>query len=808
MMWPSWLRAWTRTPGLTLTLLAVIAIGVGATTATFSLVYSLVLRPLPFADPDRLAILQTQSATLRGNARRVSMPDFEDYRREARQFTNLAAFSPERFGLVEGGTARAVEYARVTPEFFDTLGVGPALGRSFQPDEDRPGGPNDVAVISHRLWQEQFGGRPDAIGQALRTSVTTLTVVGVMPPGFDYPARAELWVPIQSLMRVRNIDRSGGRESRAFLVIGRLAAGATVAQAEAELQGIGRELAERFPVTNEGMQPILTPLRDYELGVLKDYAWLLFAAVMLVLIVCAANVSNLLLVRLAARTRDLAVRTALGASRARLMREQVLECLGIAAVGGAVGIALAWSLIVALPGLVGARLPGWVDVSLHLPVLAFALAVTLLTGLFIGFVPGWLSARADLNDVLKQGTRGNTAAGRVKRAMVMAEVALATVLLVIAGLLLRTIDAISTVDPGFDPAPIVTVQLSPFVPGDERERIRRSTAYFQQATERLREIPGVVAVGGTDRFPFSPTYVTRPTLVMEAKGDLANETAHRAPASLVDVTPEYFEAMGIPLLEGRGFRENDDLDAPWVIILSQRAAQAMFPGRSAVGQQVRTNTAGATDPWATVVGVAGSVKYRATDSEDMLEFYYPYKQYGLSTTRLAIRFDRLRPGAVEDVRRVAAQVDPATPVEDVRTMTDLMNETVWQQRLWSVVLAAFAGTALMLAVIGLYGLLAFSVGQRTREIGVRLALGSAPGGVVSLVAREGLVLVMTGLAVGLGAGLLVARSMSAVLFRVPWFDPWTYAAVGAALLGAGAAAATLPALRATRVDPVVALRAE
>ena len=318
----------------------------------------------------------------------------------------------------------------------------------------------------------------------------------------------------------------------------------------------------------------------------------------------------------------------------------------------------------------------------------------------------------------------------------------------------------------------------------------------------------MAAVGGTDRFPFSPTYRTRPTLVMEAKGDLHTDTTHRAPASLVDVTPEYFAAMGIPLLEGRPFRESDDLDAPWVIIMSERAAAAMFPGRSAIGQQVRTNTAGATDPRATVIGVVGNVRYRATDSDDMLEFYYPYKQYGLSTTRLAVRFDRMRLGAEEEVRRVAAGIDPATPVEDVRQMADLMRETVWQQRLWGGVLAAFAATALALAALGLYGVLAFSVGQRTREIGVRLALGAKASGVASLVARESVALVVLGLALGLASGLAVARSMGTVLFRVPWFDPWTYAAVAAALLASGALAATLPALRATRVDPVIALRAD
>jgi predicted permease len=461
-----------------------------------------------------------------------------------------------------------------------------------------------------------------------------------------------------------------------------------------------------------------------------------------------------------------------------------------------------------LPRVVGSRLPGWVDLDLHAPVLFFALGITVLTGLAIGILPGVLASRVDLNDVLKQGSRGSSAAGRVKRGLVVAEVALAALLLVAAGLLLRTLDAIRQVDPGFDADNVVTVQLSPFVPGEERERIRRSTAYFERMSAGLRELPGVVAVGGTDKFPFSDTYVTRQTMVVEAKGDLQSDVVRRAPATAVDVTPDYFAALGIPVLEGRSFRESDDLNAPWVIVLSARASGALFPGRSAIGRQVRINTAGLTDPWATVIGVVGSVKYRATDTDDTFELYYPYKQYGLSTTRLAIRLEGSRSGLEEDIRRVAAAVDPSTPVEDVRSMPELMAETIWQQRLWSGLLTGFAGTALLLAALGLHGLLAFSVGQRTREIGVRLALGSGASRVISLVARESLALVTVGLLIGLGAGVGLARWMNAVLFRVSWLDPWTYMLVTATLLSSAGLAAMLPAFRATRVDPVVALRAE
>jgi predicted permease len=375
-------------------------------------------------------------------------------------------------------------------------------------------------------------------------------------------------------------------------------------------------------------------------------------------------------------------------------------------------------------------------------------------------------------------------------------------------LLLRDLERLRQVRLGFDPEGVVTVQLSPFVPGREEERIRKSTAYFERMVSRLREIPGVVAVGGTDKFPFTSTYATRPTQAVEVRGDLQADVVHRAPAGFIDVTPGYFEAMHIPLLEGRGFREDDDLDAPWAIILSERAAASLFPGRSALGRQVRINTAGVVDPWATVVGVVGNVRYRASDADTAIEFYYPYKQYGLSTTRLALRLAQARPGLEAEIRKAAADVDPETPVEDVRALGELVSETLWQRRAWSTLLSAFALTALVLAGLGLYGVLAFSVAERTREIGLRMALGSLPRGVVALVARESCWLVAQGLTLGLAAAALVARALGSLLFGVRWFDPLTYVFVGLVLAAAGLLAALLPAVRAARVDPLTALRAE
>ena len=803
------LRSWRRHPGFTAIILIILAVGIGSTTAIFSLVYGILLKPFPFVEPDQLVLLQTTSTKLRGATRPVSLPDFDDLKRSATQFSGMAAYRVERFSILDTGVAQPVQYARISPDFFGVLGVQPILGQTFQPQDDQPGGSANKVILSHGLWTRRFNSDPAVLGRSIRTSVTSLTIIGVMPEGFRFPDNAEMWVPIQSLLQVRQLKRTDERQFRQFKVVARLRSGVAASGAQAELDLIGRNLEQAYPASNEAMRPEVVSMRDAMVGDIRAYLWLLFASVALVLGICAANSANLFLARASARTREFTIRSALGADPNRIIRGQLLESIALSAVGGVLGLLLANLLIGLFPRYAGQQLPSWIDVRLDWVALAFSFGIALLTGACFGLIPAFMSARVNLNDVLKEGARGSSGAGRIKKGLIVVEVALAAVLLISAGLLLRTLTQLQKVELGFNTANLYTVQISPFVPGEERERIRLSSSYFERATARLRQIPGVIEVGGTDDFPFTPSQLQgRPTRQMEAKGDLRTESMQRQPSALIDVTPGYFDAMGIRLLEGRAFRESDDLTTPWVIILSERAAKSLFPGRSAVGQQVRANTAGATDPWATVVGVVGNVKYRSNESDKNLEFYYPYKQYGLSTTRLAVRLQADRTGIEQELRRAVQEVNAETPVEDVRPMSALIEETLWQQRLWGMLLAGFAAAALLLSLLGLYGVLAFSVNQRVREIGIRMAIGASPAQVVSLIVGDGLRLVGIGLVAGLAASLALSRWMSSLLFQVSWLDPWTYIAVLILIPLAGLLASALPAMRAVRIDPLNTLRAE
>lgn len=802
------IRSWRANPAFIVIVLGILAVGIGSTTAMFSLVYGVLLRPIPFPDSERIGLIQLASNKFRGSLRQVSLADFEDWKRDARQFEAMAAYRVERFSLLEGSASQSVEYARVTPELFTVLGAKPLLGQLFEPSDDQPGGSSNKVILSHSLWRSRFGSDPGIVGKVLRTSVSSLTVVGVMPEGFRYPDRSELWVPVQSLLQVRRADRQD-RGARQFWVIGKLRPGASLDSAQSELDRIGQQLAAAFPVTNEGMRPFLRTLRESTVGNVQPYLWLLFGSVLLVLAICATNAANLFLVRAAARTREFTIRSALGANAGVIIRQQLAECVLISTLGGLLGLVLAKTLIDLFPRFVEGQLPVWLTVTLDWPALAFSSGIALLIGAAFGILPAIMASRVNLNDVLKEGVRGSSGAGQVKKGLVVGQVALAAVLLISAGLMLRSLKNLQRVELGFQARNVTTVQLTPFVPGDEKERIRRSTAYFERVLAKIQELPGVVAAGGTDAFPFTNSYAAgRPAYQMEARGDSRQDAQQRKPSGLIDVTPNYFTAMGIPLLEGRNFRETDDLQAPWVIILSQRAAQALFPGRSALGQQVRTNTAGAVDPWATVIGVVGNVKYRANETDAALEFYYPYKQYGLSTTRLAVRLDQPRAGFDQELRAAINAVDTETPVEEIGTMAALIDETLWQERIWSLLLGAFAAAAFLLALLGLYGVLTFSVSQRTKEIGIRMAIGAQPSRVMRMVIQDGLNLVALGLVLGVASALLLGRWMASLLFQVSWLDPATYVAVVVLIPLAGVLAAAVPAARAVRVDPLRALRSE
>jgi putative ABC transport system permease protein len=804
-MAPFWRDARKR-PGFWLASLLTLTLGMGAVVAIFSLIDSILLRPLPFPDADRLVGIRMESLKLRGLLRQCSLPDFEDWRRSQQVFVSLGLHETDRLSIVREGRAFPAQMTRVTPDFFATLGATAAQGRTFLPEEDQPGADANKIVLSHGFWRTVLGGDPSIVGKTLRSGYGTLQVVGIMPPGFQYPSGTQVWLPVQARLNLRKLRRDEDRSYRAQQVVARLKPGIGLEQAAEQMRALATELERRHPATNEAMRPVLDPLREIEAGGMRRYLALLMVAVCLLLAIAVLNVANLMLVRVAGRMRELTLRGALGAPARALIQGPVTESLVLALTGWCAGLGLAWVALRQMPGWIPVDLPSWVRLEISPVSLLVTLAIALLAALGTSLFPARAALRVNAAEVLRESGRGVAGHPRVQTWLVAGEVALAFALLVAAGLLVKSFRALETVEHGLDPARVMTLKITPNVPGQNEERVRRSTQLIERLTRRLAELPGVEAVGGTDLFPFTPNQSSRRTIVMEARGDAA-ERQHRAPSNLIDVTPGYFAAAGIQVREGRAFRDDEDLTKPWTIILSERAARAMFPGRGALGQQVRMNSIGSQDPWATVVGVVENVKYRADDSEQSLEFYYPAKQYGLSETYLAVRFRRdLTPGDAVALREAVQREDPETPVEQIKPMVALMADTLWQPRLWSHLLAGFALLAGLLSAIGLYGVLSYSVELRRQEIGVRMALGAEPRGIAAWMTGRGLRTVGYGLLAGFVLAAGGGRLMEGLLFGVAWWDPAIYGLAVASSLGVGVVACQIPARRASRVDPLAALR--
>jgi len=800
------LRSLRHSPGLVVVVLLTFTLGIGANTSIFSIVYGMLLRPFPYHDPDRLVRITTHPMKAPGNEFQLSLADFEDFARELTSVSALGAYWTTRVNLLGDDDAVPVELSLLTPGVLPTLGVSPQIGRNFTADEDRPGGDVFKVLISDNLWTRRYARDPAIIGKTLRTASSTYTIIGVMPPEFTFPARSDLWAPVQTEFAIRKEARPNNRAFRSYATIARLKREASMAQAQAEVASISQRLRGEFAVANGEVAHRVRSLREVEVQRFQSYLVLLLAAVGMVSLVCCANVANLLLARAAAKQRQVTIHAALGAGRLQLIALLLTEALLLSLGGGLLGTLLASAVIRYFPSLIPEPLPLWMKFELNPTILGFCLAVSVLAALLAGVAPALFASRVKLVDVLREGSRGSGRGGRMRSALVVGEVALAVMLLAGAGWLVRSFQKLLSVDPGFAPERVMTVSVSPYRTGTNAERIAKVGMYYREVLRRLEEIPGVIAAGGTDNFPFTRQRGERTTLNIEAKGEGLEAKSTRAPASFIDVTPRYFEAMGIPMLEGRAFTERDDQKSPLVIILSERAAQALFPGQSALGRMVRAGSPGYMDPWATVVGVVGNVKQQARDDQKAIEFYYPYTQWGLGTAHLAIRVQGDPEKLEAEIRRVVSNVDPETAVNEVRTLHGLIDDSLWQQRLWSLMLAAFAAITLLLALLGVYGVTAYAVRSRSREIGIRVALGSTPSRVVGLFGGRSLALIGLGCAVGLAGALVASRTMESLLFGVARLDPLVLLGTPLLLLAGGGIAALIPALWAARVDPNLVLR--
>ncbi|MGH7568091.1 MAG: ABC transporter permease [Gemmatimonadales bacterium] len=791
-------------PGFTAVAVLTLALGIGPTTAIFSVIDTLMLRPLPYPDADRIVTLW-QNNTREGTPRdEVAPANFLDWRERNTAFAVVAAAAPYAYSLITpDGRPEAVFAVQVTEGFFDALGLQPYQGRLFTPEHHKPGSGN-FALLTYGLWRQRYGGDPALVGSTLSLDGAPYVVLGVLPPELDLGLLRELpgrersvWVARQEGTWERRERTSGW-----WNVIARLKPGVSLDQARADMDRVARGLAVEYPATNTGIGTTVAPLRDHLVSGARPGLLVLLGAVGLVLLIACANVANLLLARGTEREQELAVRSALGAERGRLLRQFLTESVLLGLLGGLLGLSIAFWGVDLIKALAPGEVPRLDAVSVDFRVLAFALAVSLLTAVVFGLAPAAEGSRPDVQSTLK-GARASDARGRLRlrAGLIVGEIALALTLLIGAGLLLRSFAAILQVDPGFRKDHVLALQVFAW---DRRDSVPERVQFLEETERRIGSLPGVIAVGAVTAGPFTAADIAmRRRLIVQGR---PAERAGEQPQIFVNhATPEYFRTMGIPLLRGRAFGQSDRLGAPSVALINESARRRYWPTEDPIGTRVRL---GETAPVLEIVGVVGDARLRSLEGEPRPEVYLAQRQTGWGSMTYFVR-TRSDPAAVlEAVQREIWAVDPLQDFYQTATLDGLISETLAPRRFSLVLLGAFAVMALLLAAVGIYGVISFVVGRRTHELGIRLALGAAPWEVVGLIVGHGARLALAGVALGLGGALAASRVLASMLFGVAVRDVATFGAAAAALLVVALFASYLPARRAAKVDPMVALRSE
>ncbi len=805
-------RSLLRTPGFTFVVVLTLALGMGANTALFSVVKSVLLTPLPYAQPDRVVMLWSRWSDF-PNGTWVGQEEFQNYQKVVRSLTSLTLLDQFEVSITEGDEPERVGAWGVTPNLLTTLGVNPVLGRGFTPEDATPGKDN-VVLITHGLWQRRFGGEQSVLGRKLYTNGQPQTIIGVLPEGFKLPLdykssnQAQLYAPLILDPFSGKLPEAGG--SHGFYAIGRLAPGATARSANREL----RALTTGY--TNEGIYPkewnfgaYVVTAPDEVSGKMKPALLVLLGAVGFVLLIACANVASLLLVRAEDRRREVSVRGALGASRGRLVRQLLTENLAIAAMGGTLGFALAALGVRALLALAPANLPRLPEVSLDAPVLAFTAGLSILTALLFGLLPALQGSRADLQETLKEGGRANTTGARrmrVRQSMVVGQVALAVVLVVGAGLMLRSFSRLLDIDPGFNPRGVLTMRL--YAPEAYYPQPGDVNLFYDKVLNEVRRIPGVKNAGMVRVLPID-TEIGDSGIRIE--GYVNPKGGAYVPADWQAASDGYFEALGMKLKEGRFFTAADRIDAEQVIIVNESFVEKYLDGKSGLN---RIMTFGYTDsvPAQRVVGVVKNVHHNGITGEVKPTFYRPQQQWPVSTGRgqrgmtLVVRSTTNPSVLATSVRKAIATVDRRLPASNVKTMDDVLSGAVAQPRFTMVLLLVFGGLALTLALVGMYGVVSYAVAQRRQEMGIRMALGAAPGSIVWLALRSGLVQTAAGITLGVGFAFALTRVMTGLMYQTTTRDPLTYLFVTLLALTATALASWIPARRAARTDPLSSLR--
>jgi putative ABC transport system permease protein len=798
------LRMLWKNPGFTSVAVLALALGIGANSAIFSVVNTVLLQPLPFKNPAQLVLLW-ENATHLGFPKNTPSPaNFLDWTRQSTVFTGMAAMAPKNFNLTGVGEPERLDGRRVSANLFDLLGVQPHLGRGFLPEEDTPG--THVVILSHGLWQRRFGSDPQIIGRALNLNGESYSVIGVMPRGIELPGfdnwKDQLWVPIAFPG-----EEAKSRGNHFLEVIARMKPGITLKQARAEMETIAARLAQQYPEENLRIGTVVNPLHEELVGDIRPALLVLLGAVGFVLLIACANVANLLLARAAVRQKEIALRLALGASRSRLTRQFLTESVLLALVGAAVGLLFASAGLQILKTFIPDTISQADSIGLDAKVLAFTALVAVVTGLIFGLAPATQASNFNLNETLKEGGRDAGGGGkgvRLRSLLVIAEIAVSFVLLIGAGLLINSFIHLRNLDPGFRADHLLTakIDLPELKYPDKEHRI----PFLDEVLRRVNALPGVQSAAIAGNLPF--TY-NGDSMYIGVEGipdpppDQQMDVIYRA------IGPGYFGTMGIPLLRGRDFTEQENTETGYAVVVSEKLAQHFWPNQDPIGKRLKPGATTSDSPWREVIGVVKDVRQNEFLAAPKMQMYMSYRQLKFLAPNALVVRTRVEPMSLATALRNAVwAVDKDQPVSNIDTMDHIVAGAVARQRFSTMLLGIFATLALLLAAVGIYGVMSYSVAQRTREIGIRMALGAQRGDVLKMTVKQGLKLVVMGVAIGLVAAFVLTRVMASLLFGVSATDPITFVSISFVLLSVAMLASYIPALRATKVDPMVALRAQ
>jgi putative ABC transport system permease protein len=797
-------RMLIKSKGYTAVAVLALALGIGANTAIFSVADAFLLKPVALPSLENLAVLMERAPHQTANWTSVSPANYLDWKRQSRSFAVLSPYEWDEVNLTGTGEPERFTIVRAAPNFFDVLGAKPMLGRVFVPEDERSS-QSQMVVLSYGLWKRRYGGDRAIVGKTIKLDGLSRTVLGVMDKKFNFPVSVEMWVPW-----TMDPQESHVRGRHYLEILARLIPGISMRQASAEMTGISRRMAQQYPETNRGWDAQVIPIKYFVTGDLTyRYTLMLMAAVGFVLLIACANVANLQFARGAARQREFALRTALGANRWRVVRQLLTESIALSLVGAAVGLALAeWGvelILYYMPADIARYIAGWYEIGLDARAFAFALGLAVLSGIVSGLAPAIQSSRPDLNETLKEFGRG-TSAGRsrqrVRSVLVVSELALALVLLIGAGLMVTGVKSLLAVRQPYDPQHVLSIQIN--LPETKYKDRQTRAAFYGRVLEQLRSVPEVEAAAMVRSLPYGDGH----RIVQLGLEGVPVEKGEYRSAQLETVSADYFSLMRIPLREGRMLGERDDAESPLVAVVSERMARRYWPGASALGRRIKAGAANSDQPWLTIVGVVGEIQYDWLDREPPPLLYQSYRQAAEGWTTLAVRTHGDPMRVVTAVRSQVAKVDPDQPLAEIKTLDRVMTDAVLGLSYVAVTMTVLGVIALALSAIGVSGLMAYAVTERTHEIGVRLALGAPRDSVLRMLVGRGILLAGIGLGIGLTGSIFIARLLSSLIFGVSATDWTTFGGVLAAMAAVSLAASYIPAGRAAKLDPTVALRHE